>query len=66
MFQYPFFMKGEKMKKFKVNIREISEKVVEVNATSEEEALEMAEKLYDNQDIMLGYQDMKDTEFSIF
>jgi Ran GTPase-activating protein (RanGAP) involved in mRNA processing and transport len=63
----PFQSKKEaKMKKYKVEIKEISVKVVSVQASSEDEALENVKDQYRRGDIVLEYDDFIDVEFSIF
>jgi len=54
------------MKKYKVEIKEISVEVVSVQASSEDEALENVKDQYRRGDIVLEYDDFIDVEFSIF
>lgn len=50
------------MKKFQVEIEEISQRVEEVEANDLEEALEIIEEKYDSGKIVLDYEDFKDYE----
>ncbi len=54
------------MKKYKVEIKEISVEVVSVQATSEDEALEKVKEQYRIGDIVLEYDSFVDVEFSVF
>lgn len=50
------------MPKFQVEIEEILQRVEDVEAESLEEALDIVEEKYDNQDIVLNYEDFKEYE----
>lgn len=52
------------MKKYKVEITETSQKIVEIVANSEIEAEIKVQQMYDEQDIMLDYQDYIETKIS--
>ena len=49
---------------FSINVQEVLERVVEVKATSYEDALEQVRKQYRNCDIVLDAEDLKDTTIS--
>lgn len=50
-------------KKYKIEIEEISQKVVEIEANSLDEAIDIAQNKYSNQEYILDYEDYKGTEF---
>ncbi len=50
------------MSKFQIEIEEILQRVEEVEAESLEEALDIVDEKYDNQDIVLDYEDFKSHE----
>ena len=53
------------MKTFKVVITETSSKVVEVQANNKNEALETVEEMYENCEIMLDWNDLDETDYTI-
>lgn len=54
------------MPKFKVQITETSQRIVEVNAKDKNTAIDKAEKMYRNEDIVLTADDfVPDAEFEI-
>lgn len=53
-------------KTFKVNIRETLERVVEVEASDDSEAIRKVKEQYYTGDIVLTSEDYVDTELSIF
>lgn len=50
-------------KKYQIEIDEISQKVVEIEANSLDEAIDIVQNKYSNQEIILDYQDYKGVEF---
>ena len=54
------------MKKYFVTITETLEKTVEVFASNEEEAKNKVEDRYKSCDIVLDYEDLENTDFSIY
>lgn len=48
------------MNKFKIEIQETLQRVVEVEADSLEEALDQVDSMYQNEEIVLGEHDFKD------
>ena len=50
-------------KEYEIEIEEILQKVVKVEANSLEEAIDIAREKYSNEEYVLDYQDYKDTEF---
>lgn len=53
------------MKTYQVEITETLQKVINVKASSSEDAINEVRALYKNEDIVLDYSDYMDTEFSI-
>ena len=51
------------MSKYKIEITETLQKVVEVEADSEREAEQRIKELYNNEDKVLDYQDLVDIDF---
>ena len=47
------------MDKYKIEITEYMQKIIEQEANSEEEALDIVKKEYDNGNICLDYNDLK-------
>ncbi|MEC9492054.1 DpnD/PcfM family protein [Flexistipes sp.] len=54
------------MQNYKIEIKEISAKIVSVKAPSEIEALDRVKKQYRSGDIVLEYDSFVDVEFSVF
>ena len=52
------------MKKYQVLFKETLERVIEINANSKEEALEIAEEMYRNCEVVLDYADFSGYEIS--
>ena len=50
-------------KVYEIEIEEILQKVVKVEANSLEEAIDIAREKYSNEEYVLDYQDYKDNEF---
>ena len=50
------------MKKYQVLFKETLERVIEINANNKEEALEIAEEMYKNCEIVLDYEDFFNVE----
>lgn len=50
-------------KVYEIEIEEVLQKVVKVEANSLEEAIDIAREKYSNEEYVLDYQDYKDTEF---
>jgi len=48
------------MKKYKIEITETLQKVIEVNAKNEEEAYEQVKKMYKNEEIVLDSSDLNE------
>jgi len=54
------------MPKFKVEIRELLERQITIEAKNEEDALDKVKEMYDNEEIVLNASDfMPETEFEI-
>lgn len=53
------------MKTFKIVITETSSKVVEVQANNEQEALETVEEMYANCEVVLDWNDLDETDYTI-
>ena len=53
------------MGKYGIVIKEILSTCVDIAASSEEEALQKAEELYKNEEIILNYENLEDTDFSV-
>ena len=53
------------MKTFKVVITETSSKTVEVQANNKNEALEIVEEMYENCEIVLDWNDLDKTDYTI-
>ena len=51
---------------YNIEIEEILQKVVKIKANSLEEALQIADERYSNEEYILDYQDYKGTEFREF
>lgn len=54
------------MKKFKIEITETLQKVVEIDANDVDDALNIAKQQYRNQNIILDDQDLTNTRISLF
>ena len=54
-----------RMTKFRVEITEILSRIVELDADNEEDALELARRMYRNCDIILDSSDYVETEISV-
>jgi len=54
------------MKKYKIEVEEILQRVIEVEAESFEEALEIIEKKYKKEKIVLDWEDFVDVSFRKF
>lgn len=52
------------MKKYQVLFKETLERVIEINANNKEEALEIAEEMYRNCEVVLDYTDFSGYEIS--
>mgnify|MGYP002540522163 CR=1 FL=1 len=50
-------------KVYKIEIEETLQKVVEIQASSLDEAISIAQERYSNEEYILDYQDHKSTEF---
>ena len=53
------------MNKYNVRVREVLERVVEVEAVNEREAEEHVQSLYDNEEIVLDWQDLVEQEIEV-
>lgn len=51
-------------KTYKIEIEETLQKVVEIQANSLDEAIDIAQNRYSNQEYILDYEDYKGVEFS--
>ena len=51
---------------YNIEIEEILQKVVKIKANSLEEAIQIADERYSNEEYILDYQDYKGTEFREF
>lgn len=54
------------MKAFKIEIQEFLSRIIEIPATSEEEALNIVKDMYSNEEIILTYDDNVTTEISVY
>lgn len=54
------------MDKYKIEITEYMQKIIEQEANSEEEALDIVKKEYDNGNICLDYNDLKGLDIEIY
>lgn len=54
------------MKTFKVTVREILEKTIEVKAKTEARAIDMVEEMYEDEQIVLDSGDYVDTAYNVF
>lgn len=52
------------MPKYKIEIKEILTRIVEIEAQSEDDALETAQNLYKNEEIVLDSDDFSEVEFA--
>lgn len=50
-------------KVYEIEIEEVLQKVVKIEANSLDEAIDIAKEKYSNEDYILDYQDCKGTEF---
>ena len=50
-------------KVYEIEIEEILQKVVKIEANSIDESIDIAKEKYSNEEYVLDYQDHKDTEF---
>ena len=53
------------MNKYKIEITENLAKIIEVNANTEEEALEIVKKMYEDEKIVLDYSNFIDNEIQL-
>lgn len=53
------------MKTFKIEVKEILSRIIEVKAENEEEALNHIQEQYQEEEIVLDSNDFIDTEFNI-
>lgn len=53
------------MKKFKVVITETSSKVIEVQTNNENEALETVKEMYANCEVVLDWNDLEQTDYTV-
>jgi hypothetical protein len=51
---------------FNIEVKETLSRVIEVEAYSEDEALEIVKNQYKNEDVVLDYYDYINTEISLF
>lgn len=51
-------------KTYKIEIEEVLQRIVEIKANSLDEAIDIAQNRYSNQEYVLDYQDYKGVEFS--
>lgn len=54
------------MKKFKIEVEEILQRVCEVEANSLEEAIQIVQKQYKDEEIVLDYNDLVETNIKKF
>jgi len=54
------------MPQYKIEILETSSRLIDVEADSEDEALEKVEKMYEEAEIVLDYSDFAEVDFKIF
>lgn len=52
------------MPKFKIEVKETLSRIVEVEAKSEDDAMEIAQNQYNAEEIVLDYADFSEVEFS--
>ena len=53
------------MKTFKIVITETSSKAIEVQANNKQEALEIVEEMYVNCEVVLDWNDLDETDYTI-
>ena len=53
------------MKTFKIVITETSSKAIEVQANNKQEALEIVEEMYANCEVVLDWNDLDETDYTI-
>lgn len=53
------------MKKFSIEVLEVLSRIVEVEASDEEDAIRQVRQKYRKCEIVLDYSDYKETEFSV-
>lgn len=53
------------MKNYKVQITEYLTKIINIEAETEEEAYDKAKELYNNEEVILDYNDITQTEIEI-
>ena len=54
------------MKKYNIEVEEIFQKVYEINANTLEEAKDKAVEMYRNEEIIVDYNDLKETNYREF
>ncbi len=50
-------------KEYQIEVEETLQRVINIRANSVEDAIKIAEKRYKNEEIVLDYNDLKDTKF---
>lgn len=53
------------MKKFEIEIIEVLNRIVEIEATTEDKAINKVKKAYRNEEIVLDYNDLVETTFEV-
>lgn len=53
------------MKRYSVKVKEVLERIIEVEANSKEEALENVKNSYGSSDIVLDYEDLKEQKITL-
>ena len=53
------------MTKYRIEVTEVLSRIVEMEAETEDDAVEMVRQMYRNCDIILGASDYVETEFSV-
>jgi len=53
------------MKKFKIEIEEYFSKTIEVESVTQEEAIKIVKKLYDEEKVILDYSDFVDKKINL-
>ena len=53
------------MNKYKISIKETLERIIEINADSETEAIDIVKEKYRNEEIVLDYNDYIDADIDV-
>lgn len=50
---------------YKVEVIEVLSRIVEIDAEDSDDAIEIAKDMYYNEDVILDYNDVQNTEFNV-